>query len=290
MSSDEPCKGLPVFDATAESWASFYLKIKLYLESRDLLYIILREEDSIKPDGETDSARSQREKEALTRSRDDIRVRSLLVNKMSDDALKMVGNEPSAYKMIEVLRSHFMSQSAASVLLRLVHVANINSAIQNLKDCGPLDWDKLHQVMLLRSMPKTGEWSQIVTALKTQEDSLTKEKIIRSFMEIEMDMKHNLASENGRNKLKNVSFQSEQNGNNFPNSSGNQKRIIKCFKCGKEGHIMKFCKSKVQKAGNYAKKKENLSLHFQQMVQIKQIFGSKIVGQQVTIVRIEVFL
>ncbi|KAJ3225937.1 hypothetical protein HDU78_010504, partial [Chytriomyces hyalinus] len=64
-------KGLPVFDAMTENWPLFYLKIRLYLESKDLLNIITRDNDKPVHDKGKEQA-AQRAKEAGTRAKDDL--------------------------------------------------------------------------------------------------------------------------------------------------------------------------------------------------------------------------
>ena len=147
--SDDAYKGLPVFDATVEEWPHFFLKVSLYLDARDLSYVIDRESDSVAPPGETMAQKTAREMLIATRPKDDKKVKSLLINKMSKEAINLVGKEPTAFRMIEVLKSNYQSWSTNSVLIRLdklfelkyegstsmtSHLSSINAAIQILKE------------------------------------------------------------------------------------------------------------------------------------------------------------
>jgi len=197
-SASDLYKALPTFDASVGKWPAFYFKLKVHLKGRELLHIIERESDPIVV-GETAEEKKTREAQASTRKQDDAKVRGMIVNKLSDDILPLVVDQPTAYKMVERLKSQYQSTSAASALSRLdrlldmefktgqeisSHIGAVNGIINQIRDAGGLDLDKLHVVVLLRSMPKTPEWTTVISALKAQEEStLTKEKVARTLTE-----------------------------------------------------------------------------------------------------------
>ncbi|KAJ3104474.1 hypothetical protein HDU96_008920, partial [Phlyctochytrium bullatum] len=103
-------KSLPVFDADVARWPSFFYKLKLHLEGRDLLHIIDEEKDQKKA-GETDDEFKAREK---ARPRNDAKVRGIIINKLSEEILPMIKDLPTAFKMVERLKKQYEATSAAS--------------------------------------------------------------------------------------------------------------------------------------------------------------------------------
>ncbi|HXQ39102.1 MAG TPA: hypothetical protein VN843_34200, partial [Anaerolineales bacterium] len=118
MSEEASFKSIPTFDATMAKWPIFYLKFKTMLGSRDLLHIIERDADPVVV-GETNTQKIVREEQALNRVKNDNKVRSLFLNKMADEAVNLVGELDSAFKMVEHMKAQFQSSSAALALSRL---------------------------------------------------------------------------------------------------------------------------------------------------------------------------
>ena len=252
---DDSYKSLPTFEGSLGKWPTFLLKFRTMLESKDLLYIIDRRDDDTPAANEGKDAREIRVEQGKNRPKNDAKVRSLFINKLSEDALNLVEDLPTAYEMVQRLVNQYQSTSAASVISRLdklldirykagsdmsAHIGAVNSLINQIKRAGGLDLDKLHMVVLLRSMPVTDNWNVIVTSLKSRDEKdLTKEVIIKAFTE--------QADENGRDRSgtsqprtsqKNAAFNSEDR------KDGSAEAV--CFGCGKPGHYKRDCKESPQ--------------------------------------------
>ena len=173
MSEDSGYKALPTFEALVTKWPVFIFKFKTVLESKDLLYIIDRSNDESRVAGETLEQKTVRLDYAKRRAVDDSKVRSLLINKLSDEIIALIEELPTAYAMVKRLQEQFQSNSAASALSRLDrlldarftdgedmsrHLGAVNSIINQIKNAGGFDLDKLHIVVLLRSLPKSNNW------------------------------------------------------------------------------------------------------------------------------------
>lgn len=276
MSEHDTYKSLQTFDATLAKWSSFQLKFRLMLDSRDLLHIIDRENDVVDP-GDSPEQIKLKQEQAKTRAKDDRKVKSLFANKLNDDALQLVEDLPTAYEMFRRLKSQYQSDSAASLLGRLdrlldieykpgteisSHIGAINTAINQLRKSGSLDWDKLHVIVLLRSLPKTGEWNTIAATLKAQNESdLTKEKVIRTISEASDEIARGKLISGSKGKepaAKPAAFTADGN-------AGDRSRV-KCYGCGKLGHFKRDCKAKSKEkksnSENVAKSSETKAGHY----------------------------
>ena len=168
------------------------------LEGREMAHIIDCTVD-VPVDGDSAEVLALKVIQARDRRKNDAKVRGLFVSKLSEDAVSLVQDAPTAYEMVQRLASQYQSNSAASALSRIdrlldtefksgadmgSHIGAMNAIINQIKGAGGLDVDKLFVVALLRSMPKTTEWQAIVTSLKAQDEiTLTKEKVARALTE-----------------------------------------------------------------------------------------------------------
>jgi hypothetical protein len=162
----------------------------------------------------------------------------------SNDVLNLVKDASNAYKMFSILENQFESITMASSVTRLdrlldleykgdvdiaVHLGRINTLINQIRDAGGLELDKLHLVIILRSLPKNADWSTLVTTLKTQEaDSLTKEKVNRLITERASELNDGKRSHKDKSK---AAFIADR-----------PKNI--CTNCKKKGHKREDCWSK----------------------------------------------
>ena len=213
MSDADSYKILPTFDATSINWPSFTTRFKIFLEGKEKLYIIQRENDNLIP-GENTVDKQTREAQSLTRKKDDILVRGWLVNKLGESGLKLIRDKPTAYQMWKTLESQFESHSAASALARIdslfnikytgneisQHLGEVNQMISLIRASRGLDIDKLHVVVLLRSFPRDQDWNTVIESLKTtDEGSLTIEKVHRAVTDRAQELSRQHRGYNNKN-------------------------------------------------------------------------------------------
>ena len=85
--NDDGYKALPTFEGSLSKWPTFLFKFRTMLESKDLLYIIKRNDDETAPEGEGKEAKELRTEQDRNRKKNDAKVRSLFINKLADDTL-----------------------------------------------------------------------------------------------------------------------------------------------------------------------------------------------------------
>jgi len=237
MSEDSHYKSLPAFTSGLEDWPFFKLKFSLFLEIKELLYVIQAEEKDT-----TATQEAQRKK-------DDLKVRSFLMNKLGNEALQLVTDSATALQMMAVLETQYASNSVQAMVSRFdrlldmeykggseisTHIATMTSLVNQLKQNGELDWNQLFAVLLLRSMPKSPEWNGIVLALKTQEAStLTRDRVCHTLIE-----RANELYGNGKSGVKAETPQKTA----FQTGKDTRARI--CDNCGKTGHDRPRCWAK----------------------------------------------
>ena len=236
------------FNATGAAWPHFMLKFRTLLESKDLLHIVDRENDDVSDD-DSDSVKALRMTQQAGRAMNDARVRGLFINKLNDDALSLVEDCRTAYDMMMRLHRQFLSDSAASSLSRLdrlldvkyeagmdmsTHIGRVNSIITEIKANGGLDLEKLHAVIMLRSVRDAGpSFISVVAALKAQEEgTLTTDKIIRQLTETARDVKTHVVK-------KEASIRSGAAFVSAGSPSETDNRT--CYRCGEKGHISPDC-------------------------------------------------
>ena len=187
---------------------------------------------------------------------EDARVQSWLLAKLPNNLVQLVQNCETASEMREKLESQFSANTAASSLLRLeqlldatysddveigTHLSKINGLVARLKDNGGFDIDKLHLVIILRSMPKTDAWAPMIQALKTQKaDSLTVNHVTAAITQHahEMTVARTTGNSDGAKKK---AVQQAFAGDERPRRDYSK---VKCFKCEKLGCIPCFCRTK----------------------------------------------
>jgi hypothetical protein len=236
---------MATFEGNINKWPMFVMKFKTMLEYKELGHIIERDSDPAVP-GESTEERAHREALSKTRTKDDARVRGFLINKLSEATLTLVEDCTTAYEMMQRLESQYRSTSAASVISRLdklldikykpgeeisLHVGEINSLIYQIKKAGGLDLEKLHIVMLLKSMPKNDDWNVVVTNLKSMDEAtLTKERIVKSLTE-RADELRSTGTVTHQRRTPNTAFAADEV----------DKSNVKCYGCGKMGHYKSEC-------------------------------------------------
>ena len=249
--SDDMYKSLLAFNATGAAWPHFMLKFRTLLEAKDLLYVIDREND-MPSASDSDAVLALKATQLAGRAINDAKVRGLFINKLNDDALSLVEDCTTAYEMIARLHGQFLSNSAASSLSRLdrlldmkydstmdmsVHIGRVNSIITEIKSNGGLDLERLHAVIMLRSVKDAGPaFTSVVAALKAQEEeSLTIDRIHRQLTETARDLKIQPVK-------KDVNLRS---GVAFLGSADESEADTRvCYRCGARGHISPNCVNK----------------------------------------------
>jgi hypothetical protein len=160
---------------------------------------------------------------------------------VSEGAVHLVEYCESTYDMVQRLKSQYHSSSAASIVFKLDqaldlnydedtkmsdHLGKLNALVNQIQSSGDLTIDKLHVVLMLRSIPQNDRWNGVVTNLKAiDEKELTKEKVACVLTERSMELEA---------KLKTPSTQ------NLTLAVGNYKNVV-CYRCNQKGHISRNC-------------------------------------------------
>ena len=187
---DDDLKGvkLPGFTGEAEAWPLYYLRLKKVMQSKGTSYLLSKDE-SIKVQS----------KDQVAFSKADGWGQMLLLGSLSEGALYLDQDCETTHEMIARLTAQYESNSASSVLFKFNkaldlsyqeggsmsdHLGKLNSIINQIKSAGDITIDKLHVVLMLRSVPETSNWKAIIENLKAQDEGeLTKDKVARVLME-----------------------------------------------------------------------------------------------------------
>ena len=145
---DDGYKLIANFEATVSSWPIFKTKINAFFEARELDYII-NTELTDKSSSAVPTLASEK------RRKDDLKVKSYLLNKLSDDAIRLVGDAKTGHEMWNQLANQYESSSMQSKISRLDRLLDMKydsakdvsaclgslaSQINVLKQTGTLDW------------------------------------------------------------------------------------------------------------------------------------------------------
>ena len=181
--SDEEVKDLPKLEKGQADFEIFSIRLLATLEANDKAYVLDRESDTPAEDA-SDLVKQTMAAEALTRNKDDRIVKALLLKKVSPTLVHLIAREPTAFAMWRKLKETFDVSNAYSLVGWMdelfdieykstedfpKHLANILRLTGQLKRSGKADWDLLAAIILLRSMPKSSEWSATVQSLKANE-------------------------------------------------------------------------------------------------------------------------
>ena len=248
-SSDNGYRALNVFEGTSSLWPSFLLKFRGVVDTKDMLYLIDRKDDLVAPT-DTKEVRLQREDEALRRPKEDKVVKSLLMNKLTEDVLANISDLGTSYEMMQKLTSIYDSQSTASAMMRMDRLldrklqpgypftkllGDINGDIQAIKRSGTFDFDKLHVIALLRAAGSHSDFHGVVNSLKIMDESaLTKEKVIHVLSERALELA-------GQPGTATVNASSRKNAFETTHHQGGTAKEKICFNCGVAGHIKSEC-------------------------------------------------
>ena len=229
-------RSLEVFASKSESWPDFIFKFRIYLNAKKLHYVI---EDSSTSGTVATTKRNE----------DDFKVQSLLLNKISSEALGLIRHCTTAKEMIDTLQAQFSATSTASVLYHLdrlldmkydgnaaSYLSSVNRVVKQIEDAGGIDLKKLHVIVLLRGMPKTPEWLSVVNPLMNEKDELSKERVARIITENENGLQRKGDISSIGKKEKPGAFQTSSD------KKGREKfQVPTCSNCGRKGHSIKTC-------------------------------------------------
>jgi hypothetical protein len=185
---------------------------------------------------------------------------------LSDSVLLNVSEESTAKDLREKLGKLYQSKSLVNKLflrkklynLRMrdgdsvaEHLSTFNTVVIQLVSVEIKISDEDKCIRLLGSLPDS--WDRLVVAIGSNTTYLKFEEVVSSLLSEEM--KQNNMEEHSTDRLFARGRSQERNRSNFssgrPKSKGRSKspgRFVRvCWRCGKEGHYKKQCRSKVEK-------------------------------------------
>ena len=242
---------LPMFDGEAGSWPIFFLKFKKAVKSLGLSHLI-----------SVDGSAEARKTDEKGFDKDDNRVQSMLLNQLSDGAVHLVEDCETAAEMLKRLQQQYESSSASSILHRFNkaldlkysdkgkmsdHLGELNSIVNQIRQAGDITIDKLHVVLMLRSIPHDDDWKAVIANLKAMnEEDLTKEKVARVLVERATEIE-------AQEEKRKIAGLGKTDPNTFVVAQDIQ---VVCYRCGKPGHFKRNCKAQMGGGPGPKKKKE----------------------------------
>jgi hypothetical protein len=176
------------FYGESDSWPMFFLRLSKIIKGLGLSYVLNQED-----------AKKAKRKDAESFETNDAKVQGIVLSYLSDGAVHLIEDCATTHEMIARLQQQYKSSSASSVLLRFNkaldlsykpgdnmsdHLGKLNGLINQIRSTGDITIDKLHVVLMLRSIPQNDDWHATVTNLKAyNEDNLTKEKVAQVLTE-----------------------------------------------------------------------------------------------------------
>lgn len=177
----------------------------------------------------------------------------VIISSVSDSHLEYIKEIDVAYEMVKKLEGIFSKKGTCSKFYLLKELINLkyngNSDLQEhfaksdrifreLKSLGSCFEDSDMSCFLLLSMPP--EYENVVTAIRTLSENDLKIEFVKSRL-LEFDM--------NKNSSKGV-----KNNNSLPSSFSASHKQVKCFKCGKIGHVKSMCGIKCYVCGKLGHK------------------------------------
>jgi hypothetical protein len=125
-----------------------------------------------------EDAEKAKKKDAESFKMNDAKAQGIILGYLSDGVIQLIGDCVTTYEMIARLQQQYESSSASSVLLRfnkaldlsykpgenmLDHLGKLNGLVNQIRSAGDITIDKLHVVLMLRSIPCTKDWNATIT-------------------------------------------------------------------------------------------------------------------------------
>jgi hypothetical protein len=141
-----------------ELWPTFWLKFQKYAKGLGLYHLLTE-----------DGSKVAKLKDSADFDKNDHQLQTLLVGTLSEGAVHLVEYCESTYDMVQRLQSQYHSSSGASIVFKLDqaldlnydedtkmsnHLGKLNALVNQIQSSGDLTIDKLHVVLMLRSIPQ----------------------------------------------------------------------------------------------------------------------------------------
>jgi gag-polypeptide of LTR copia-type len=241
MSIESELKTLRCFEGQVERWPLFKAQFEAHLMGRELHYVLTTYKPTLLKGASTPIEETQAKQWEV----DNQKVRSLLMIKVNESTAMHIMFLTTAKAMWEKLSARFDGQSGSNKLRKLNalmeltyrgghkardHVGQMSMLISELKMSGQFNWDDLHVLFLLRSMPQNPDWAATIASLKTRnQGELTVDETVSILIERDDELQ--------KNKTTPATREPRHAENAFIATS----KSGKCSNCKKIGHTRERC-------------------------------------------------
>jgi hypothetical protein len=167
------------------------------------------------------------------------------MSKVDEATVMIVLHYETAKEMWDVLMTTYDGKSGQNKIRKLnallelkfeagqdyiQHAGRITAAVNDLRASGEFDWNNIHILMLLRSMPSTNEWEPTIAAIKAKEpETLT------------VAYTMNMLRERNEELKKSIPITLTQKYKTSPAAFVMGKNTQKCKNCNRTGHSKETC-------------------------------------------------
>ncbi|KAF3774681.1 Retrovirus-related Pol polyprotein from transposon TNT 1-94 [Nymphaea thermarum] len=200
---------------------------------------------------------------------DDLMAKTTMLAFMEDDQIRVFEDYPIAKEMFDTITSkyNFMTTMHVQLLQEqynsyrmkesddvMDHVNKMLVMAKDLAMMGDIISDNMQISTILNNLPPS--WDMAVTALSVQFDNLTLEKLpLQLVLQQQRLTKRNRAElmivqekpVGSHVPVKPKQFKNRNDGKfkgNFVSTKKSQGTVVKCYRCGKPGHIRKNCRTR----------------------------------------------
>ncbi|CAN6472123.1 unnamed protein product [Victoria cruziana] len=240
-------------------------RIMLALTLKRLIYV-LEKPYLILPDRPSDDQIKELDNYRV----DDLMAKTIMLAYMEDDLIQFFEDYKTTKEMFEAIKARYDVNTAAHVQVLLQQYStlkmkesdsvtdHVNKMLVMAKDLLVLNnpiADAMQINTILNSLPPS--WKMTVVALKTQFGNLNIDQLPLQLKALEEDIKVDKSHELMMTQDKSSSYsfpsrprQFKKKFNNFkskknPSFHKHPANTVKCFKCGKIGHIQRNCRTKI---------------------------------------------